>query len=511
MRQHHAKTQSISSIESLESRTLYTAIIYPSGAPAETATAQVALLSTTGSGSSTVYNYQVTLNDTGSTALGTFWFGWTPGKDFMKSSPTAISDPTGWTDTITGGGAGDGFAIRWEASSTGVAAGHSLTGFKFSSKDSPTALAGKSTFFPTTPVETSFVYGGAPFSDAGDEFVAAAPITPFLASLPATPTLTATTVPANGDTNPYGVAIVPASFGTGKVLSAGDVLVSNFNDAAGLQGTGTTIVSISPKGKTTTFYKGPAGLGLTTALGVLQSGFILVGNTPAPDGAHVDGPGSLLVLDKKGKVVETLKDAKLLDGPWDLTVEDNGATANVFVSNVLNGTVTRLDLALSPKTDGVALVSKTEIAKGYAFRTDSAALVVGPTGLAYDSTSGNLYVASTGNNDIYSIHAAAGRKTALTRGTLVYRDDSHLRGPLALAFAGNDLITANGDAVNADPNNLENSELVEFTTAGAFVDQFQVDPTIGGAFGLAYEKTASETIFAAIDDVTNTLDEWILK
>jgi hypothetical protein len=495
-------------IESLEPRTLYSS--------AETATAQVALLSTTGTGSSTIFNYQITLSDTGSTPLGTFWFGWTPGRDFMNSTPTAVSDPTGWTDTITNEGSGDGFAIQWVAGSNAVSVGHSLTGFDFSSAQSPTELAGKSAFFSSIPVETSTVYSGAPFSDAGDQFVAAAPTVSttadsFLASLPNTPTITASTVPANGDENPYGVAIIPASFGTGTKLSAGDVLVSNFNNSANLQGTGTTIVAISPKGKQTTFYQGPKGLGLTTALDVLSSGFVLVGNVPAPNGTTVDGPGSLLILNKKGKVVDTLTNSKLLDGPWDMTVEDNGVNANVFVSNVLNGTVTRLDLRLSPKTDAVKVLSETEIAKGYLFRTDPAALVVGPTGLAFDSANGDLYVASTGNNAIYAIHAAASRKTALPEGSLVYRDDSHLRGPLALAFAGTNLIAANGDAVNPDPAGLQNSELVEFTTAGKFVDEFQIDPTIGGAFGLAYEKTGSETIFAAVDDVTNSLDEWIVK
>ncbi|MGH3215349.1 MAG: hypothetical protein ACRDN1_26520 [Trebonia sp.] len=53
----------------------------------------------------------------------------------------------------------------------------------------------------------------------------------------------ASTVPANGDVNPYGVAVVPRS--TGR-LYRGDVLVSNFNNKANVQGTGTTIVAVTP-------------------------------------------------------------------------------------------------------------------------------------------------------------------------------------------------------------------------------------------------------------------------
>ena len=63
------------------------------------------------------------------------------------------------------------------------------------------------------------------------------------------------TIPANGDVNPYGVAIVPQSHGR---LTAGDVLVSNFNNDANQQGTGTTIVEISPGGHQKLFATIPA-------------------------------------------------------------------------------------------------------------------------------------------------------------------------------------------------------------------------------------------------------------
>ena len=96
------------------------------------------------------------------------------------------------------------------------------------------------------------------------------------------------------------------------------------------------------------------------------------------------GQGSLLILDRNGKVVTTLSDSLFLDGPWDLTVNDQGSTAQVFVSNVLNGMVTRIDLTI-PKGGNPIVESLTRIASGYLTRTDPAALVVGPTGLAYDA------------------------------------------------------------------------------------------------------------------------------
>ena len=155
----------------------------------------------------------------------------------------------------------------------------------------------------------------------------------------------------------------------------------------------------------------------------------------------------------------------------------------MFVSNVLNGMVTRIDLSI-PKSGNPIVESQTQIASGYLTRIVPAVLAVGPTGLAYDAKNDTLYVASTGDNEIFAIPNAGTRTNDAGTGNLVYQDNAHLRGPLGLVLAPNgDLITANGDAVNPDPN--QPSELVEFTPQGKFVGQFSIDPTQGGAFGLA--------------------------
>lgn len=316
------------------------------------------------------------------------------------------------------------------------------------------------------------------------------------------------TVPLNGDVNPYGVAFVPNGFPKNGSLEPGDILVSNFNNSANLQGTGTTIVKVDPTGGVSVFFQGKAGLGLTTALGVLRRGFVLVGNLPTMDGSSATvQQGSLLILDRSGAMVANLTDASLLDGPWDLAIHDEGSRPQVFVSNVLNGTVTRLDLSISDTS--VTVSSSTRIASGYAHRFDPAALVIGPTGLAYDTDHDVLYVASTGDNKVFAIdHARAASKDA-GLGRVVYMDDAHLHGPLGLALAPNGhLVTANGDAVNAGG---EQNDLVEFTIGGQFVAQFQVDPgPAGGAFGLAFGRSDEDIRFAAVDDVQNTLRVWTL-
>jgi DNA-binding beta-propeller fold protein YncE len=316
------------------------------------------------------------------------------------------------------------------------------------------------------------------------------------------------TVPSNGDLNPYGVAFVPDGF-PGGTLSPGDLLVSNFNNSQNQQGTGSTIVRVKPDGTTSLFFQGTPPLGLTTALGVLKSGFVLVGNLPTNTGTLIPGEaGSILVINRQGKQIGTLSDPNLLDGPWDLTILDQGNSAKVFVSNVLNGTVTRLDLAVRGSALGVT--NKLTIAFGYAFRTDPAALVVGPTGLAYDAVGDILYVASTGDNEIFKILHAGATNMSVSKGNVVYQDNAHLRGPLALAFAPNGhLVTSNGDAVNpppATPPPLP-SQLVEFTINGQFIGQLSVDPGPGAAFGLAFGQATNAMVrFAAVNDAINTID-----
>ena len=316
------------------------------------------------------------------------------------------------------------------------------------------------------------------------------------------------TVPANGDVNPYGVAFVPAGFPGGGLIAQGDVLVANFNNSANLQGTGTTIVSFSPNGalappgSATTFFSSPVA-GLDTALGVLRGGFVIVGNVPTTDGTSATiTQGALQVIDRNGNLVGTVSDSTFLDSPWDLAIDDEGENARIFVSNVLSGTVTRLDVAVG--STNVTVLRETMIARNYTHAPNAAALVVGPTGLAFDKATDTLYVASTADNAIFAVKNAVHATGAVSKGVSVF-SDPHLRGPLALRFAPNgNLLTANGDAFNADP--LHPSEIVEFTTDGGFVREYDVDSSPGGAFGIdtVLEEDAAFN-YAVIDDVTNNL------
>jgi hypothetical protein len=132
--------------------------------------------------SPTSYKYTLTLSDAAGSPspIGTFWFAWVPGKDFLTTSPTSVTFPTGWTDNITHIGSTDGYAIQWLTSSPPSGddtAGTSLSGFSFISSDAPSTVFGDSLFYPTIATSTAVAYDAMPFSDAGTTFVAT-PVTP---------------------------------------------------------------------------------------------------------------------------------------------------------------------------------------------------------------------------------------------------------------------------------------------------------------------------------------------
>jgi hypothetical protein len=329
-------------------------------------------------------------------------------------------------------------------------------------------------------------------------------------------TITASTIPSNGDVNPYGVAFVPRNFPAGGLLNPDDLLVSNFNNNQNIQGTGTTIIKITPTGQTSLFFQVPSALrsnatfGLSTGLAVLKAGFVLVANCPTNNLPPVPGalPGSLLLIDSNGNLVETITNA-VIQGPWDFTVQDEGKRVKVFVSNVVNGTVSRLDLALDGNMFDVRSVAV--IGSLYTHRVDPATFEVGPTGLAYDEARDILYVASTGDNEVFAIANAGKRFDSAGTGRLVYSDPVHLHGALAMVMAPNGhLLVSNSDGINPDPN--QPSEIVEFTAQGKFIGQLSVDPAQGGSFGLNIVRSTDDQVrFAAVDDNANAITIWKLN
>ncbi|HUY59484.1 MAG TPA: hypothetical protein VMV16_07215 [Solirubrobacteraceae bacterium] len=331
----------------------------------------------------------------------------------------------------------------------------------------------------------------------------------YLSSLHSIKTI-ASTVPPNGDVNPYGVAIVAHTVGA---LTAGDFLVSNFNARSNNQGTGSTIVQISPAGKLSVFGRitahslpgaCPGGVGLTGALGVLPHGYVVVGSLPTTNGQSATAKyGCLIVLNSAGHLVETIKGPDV-EGPWGMATITKGTTTTLFVSNALNGgandgaytepTATVLRIRLTTSRGVPRVTSQQIIADAIPWRDDKTALVIGPTGLALASND-ILYVADTLGNGIISIPHALTRTRALADRYITLASGDHLKQPLGLTIAPNgDIITTNAG----------NGNVVETTPTGKQVAVIAGDAKSGAGslFELAITRN-NDLIY--VDDGLNTL------
>jgi hypothetical protein len=326
-----------------------------------------------------------------------------------------------------------------------------------------------------------------------------------------TVTTLGSTVPGNGDVNPYGVAVVPRSTGD---LTRGNVLVSNFNNAGNTQGTGTTIVQITPHGHRSLFARinpslhgCPGGVGLTTALSVLRSGWVIVGSLPTRNGS-ISGSGCLIVLDRWGHVRETFA-GHGINGPWDMTAADFGGHAALFVTNVLNGTIapsnpvvhrgTVLRISLVIPRNGLPYRTDSDvIGSGFAEQLNSSALVVGPTGVGL-GPNGTLYVADTLNNRVAGIPDALFREHSAGTGFTLSQNGA-LNGELGLAIApGGDILTVNGGDGNLVEINPSGQQV-----ATRLLDNSGSPPGSGALFGLAVKPGQRAVYF--VDDATNTLN-----
>jgi hypothetical protein len=326
-------------------------------------------------------------------------------------------------------------------------------------------------------------------------------------------------VPENGDQNPYAILVAPVSTGS---IQKDDVLVDNFNNAGNLQGTGTTIVDYRPGTNAVSVFATipktlpgcPGGVGLSTAMTMLKSGWVIVGSAPSVDGTtNTRGDGCLIVLDNQGRVAGTITSPNI-NMPWgNMAAVDDGTKATVFLSNagfgvgspdgqppvVRQATVLRLRLSI-PAGKPPQVVSQTVIGRGFGAQADKGAFLIGPTGLVLGAN-GTLYVSDATVNRIVAIDDAATRNDSAGTGRVVAADGA-LQHPLAMTATpdGHLLVTngLNGQVVEVDPANGR-----QVAVQWADPDKAQSPPGSGDLFGIAL--TPEGHGFYYVEDENNTL------
>ena len=446
---------SLPRVEFLEDRTLL-ANITPSG-----------LISSTPDGSNFAYTIALSNSNTSTSGIGTFWYSWVPGEDFLATKPISVTPPTGWTDSITGGGASDGYAIEFIASTSDydVQPGNSLN-FQFTSADTPASVEGTSVFHTAYPVGTSYVYPVGAFSDAGHQFVVKAlnsiAVTPANPSVPKgeTEQFDAMGTFSDGSTQDLTTQVTWASATTSVAT------ISNVTGTQGLAtaaGTGTSMISATLDGIS-------GSTEMTVSAAALQSIAVTPASTSLPAGETEQFTAIGTYSDKSTQNLSTQVTWASSDITWAKINSAGLATA------VSPGPVT-ISATLGGITGSTALTVTAAALQSIAVTPASTSLPAGETeqftatGTYSDNSTRNLSNQVTwASSDItWATISSAGLAKAVSPGPVTISATlGGITGSTALTVT---VAALQSIAVTPAGTNLPIGETEQFTATGTYSDK----------------------------------------
>jgi hypothetical protein len=415
---------------------------------------------------------------------------------------------------------GQAVKLAWTSSNatTCTASASSMSGGTFSGSQ---AMSGQASVVPTATGSFSYTLscsGGGGMTNATSPMVTVNPaIITQLASVTPT-TIGFTFDPVTHEGNPYGLAIAPMTAG---LITAGDLIVCNFNDNANpaVEGNGTTIVGLHPTSGAMPYHiAGDAKLQGCNALAVLPDDSLSAAAFSANMNPLVTASGT----------VNTPFASDTFSKPWgEAFAAANGANpAAIYVSN-FDGSIDRIAL------NGDAQTSFTKIASGFC-ASGSPGSIYAPAGLTYDASIDTLYIVDTSSFSVVALAnvSAIGAAGVVVNGgcntvaspptpaptftgpsaasARVIAHGAPLFTPLsATLLADGDLIVTNAD-VNIGAGQMPNLAIeVSPVFPGGFVGsplQLDTSGTPGALFGIvATVDTQGHQIIYFNDDNTNAV------
>jgi sugar lactone lactonase YvrE len=312
-------------------------------------------------------------------------------------------------------------------------------------------------------------------------------------TLPANEVTIGSTSPATPhDVNPYGLDVARVTSGD---ITAGDLVVCDFNDPGNVQGTGTEIVRLHPTVGSTPFLVAKSTtLTGCNAIAMAPNGTIWAAAFKANDNPIFSGSGTLINA--------------LSNGPWNHPFGETFAIGHsaFYVSNAGDGSIVRVS---------VPALKFTTIATGFPVNGGKPGSILSPSGLNYEPATDTLIVVDGTNNALYAIHdvsSVGANGIAVDASGVNFSGPSSthahvvftgapLNGPISSAILPSGTIAV-GNTLDPDGKNL----IVEISSAGSVLKILNVDTGPAGAiFGMVRCGTIASPKICFNDDNDNTV------
>ena len=286
--------------------------------------------------------------------------------------------------------------------------------------------------------------------------------------------------PVTGAGNPYGLTVAPITSG---LLTAGDLVVCNFNAKSNKQGSGRSIVALHPiEGSNPIHVSSDKTLIGCDALALDGGDGIWAAAMVANDNP---------VLSPSGKLITNIS-GKPFDQPWGqiYAVNKTGAPA-FYATNAGTGTVVRINLGSKFTYDVVG--------SGFPVNHGMPGTALAPSGLAYDASNDTLYFADGKNDTVVAFKDVSkipnggikAKKNGMTfsgpsaRDARIVFSGKPLNGPISTALLPNGNLVV-GNTLDGNGKNL----MIELSASGKLLDVRNLDKGAAGAlFGIAVTGT----------------------